>query len=292
MNGMNQFNQMNNNQNMINCPCKAIINSINVNEIKETSFINSVLQIFASLDCVMLWYNSNKNMMKFPKITKELFTLLTSLYSGQKPDSSNIILHYENILKSIFKTNVKEDPYEFMLYFLEIIHSENNNPPNPTLNENILNNQELQNRKNSAYMYNLYSKYFAQTQNSIISQNFFSILKYEMSCQNCSHYYNYNYKAILEFDIDKYREFRDQAFPEKKSTNLTMDDCFINFCGGNNNQCIFCNNNGLVFTRISTQSKVLIIALKRNNHNFYCDVNFKRKLNIANYCFNDSGINF
>ena len=51
-------------------------------------------------------------------------------------------------------------------------------------------------------MYNLYSNYFQQSFNPLISQNFSFILKYEMRCQNCSTYYNFNYKNLLEFDVD------------------------------------------------------------------------------------------
>ena len=75
--------------------------------------------------------------------------------------------------------------------------------------------------------------------------------------------------------------------------NLNMDECFTNYIGGKQNNCIFCNNPGYIYSKISSPNKVLIISFKRNNHNFNCDIDFGAKLNIANYCSKDnmSGIN-
>ena len=173
------------------------------------------------------------------------------------------------------------------------MHSENNNPSDPNLNESIINDQDLQNRQNLSNMYNLYTNYFQKTFNSIISQNFTNILRYEMKCQNCSSYYNFNYKNILEFDVDEYRKNRDEAFPQKTGMKLNMDECFTNFIGGHQNQCIFCNNNGLVFTNICIKNKILIIAFKRENHGCRCDIDFPNKFNISKYCSkeNFNGIN-
>jgi transcription elongation factor Elf1 len=132
-----------------------------------------------------------------------------------------------------------------------------------------------------------------QSHNSFISQYFFNIIKYEMKCQNCNSYYNYSHKIILEFDVDLYRNYRDQAFPQKSCMNLNMDECFTNYIGGKQYNCIYCNNPGFIYSTISRPSKVLIISFKRNNHNYSCDIDFDLKINIAKYCSKDniSGIN-
>jgi hypothetical protein len=180
---------------VINCPYKGITNSVNIEGIQDASFINSVIQVFGLLYPIKLWYqnlSSNQNQIKFSsKLTKELFQILSSLYNNQEPDSSNFILHYNNYLKIFYKRQIIQDPCDFIYYLLEILHFENNNPSNPNLNEDMI-NKDLQSRQNLVNMYNIYTNYFQQAFNSIISQNFSNILKYEMKCPICSSYYNFN----------------------------------------------------------------------------------------------------
>ena len=105
-----------------------------------------------------------------------------------------------------------------------------------------------------------------------------------MKCQNCSSYYNFYYKNILEFDVDEYRKNRDQAFPQRTCMNLNIDECFTNFIGGYPNQCKFCYFNCSCYTNICINNKILIIAFKRKNHGYYCDIDFQNQLNIIKYC--------
>ena len=120
------------------------MNSINFESIQDASFINSVLQVFASFDCIKKWcnnLNSNQNQIKFKAIfTKEILKLLNSLYNNQQPDSSNIILNYNNHLKTYYKKQIKQDPIEFISFLLDELHKENNNLTNSNLNESIINN--------------------------------------------------------------------------------------------------------------------------------------------------------
>ena len=303
-NNMNQMNNINfnnnmNQMNMINCPFKGINNNTIINGIEETSFINSVLQAFSNLSCVKNWYyflNTKKEILLTNSncsITKELFILLTSFFMKKQPDSSNTILHFINKFKTLYNQEINSNPIDFINYFLELLHFENNFPLNLNYDVNQLNNLNLQNRRNNTYVYNLFNEYMKQSHNSFISQYFFNIIKYEMKCQNCSCYYNYTYKTILEFDLDLYRNYRDQAFPQKSCMNLNMDECFTNYIGGKQYNCIYCNNPGFIYSTISRPSKVLIISFKRNNHNYSCDIDFDLKINIAKYCSKDniSGIN-
>ena len=75
-------------------------------------------------------YNNNS------PITKELYLLLFNIYTYQEPDSSNIILYYYNKLKTMYSLQIQQDPYHFFFYFLDLVHLENNNPPNKEYNFN------------------------------------------------------------------------------------------------------------------------------------------------------------
>ena len=173
---MQTFNMMNTNQilNSIKCPFKCIITNSNINGINETTFINSALQSFACLKCINNWIKNlyqNINQINSDgnkKITKELYVLFNALYSGQIPDSSNLIFQYMN--KNKLK---KQDPYHFIFYLIDILHQENNVVSNMNYDYTILSSQSINNRRNKDFMRNLFREFFQQTQNSIFSNFFF-----------------------------------------------------------------------------------------------------------------------
>ena len=305
MNNFNSLNQINNThnlnmnlQNFINCPIKGIYNKTKITEFHESTFINSVLQSFSCLNCIKDWYNilnTNKNNFNnSSSITKEVYNLLLSLYKGEESDSSNIILHFNNKFKSVYNKQIQQDPYHFFFYFLDLLHLENNFPINPNYDINVYINQNIFNKRNNNYMYNLFNSFFQQTQNSIISQCFSNIMKNEIKCQNCPSVYYYTFKNILKFDIHEFRKFRDQAYPQKTCMNLNMDECFKCFIGGYDKKCQTCGNlKATIFSNICTSAKVLIITFKRNVHSYHCDIDFNRKLDITKYCAQEknNGIN-
>ena len=271
---------------------KSIINNFNISDYTETSFINSVLQVFSSLKCIQEWMNLlNMNKQKLFSnshclITKEFYSICFSLYNGQDVDSTNFILNYNNKYKSSYKTNkLYDDPYHFLFYLVDLIHAENNYQPNPNFNMNFLLNRTLEEKKNDDFMFNLFCSFYQQTQNSIISNNFFNIIKNEIDCPSCGKLYFYEYKYLIKFDLEKYKVFRDESAPERKMQNLTLDDCFDCFTGGVNKNCNNCQKpNSKVFCSIASAPKMLIIALLRKNHTYKCDLDFTNKLNLFGYC--------
>ena len=114
---MQNFNMINTNQilSSIKCPFKCIITNSNINGINESSFINAALQSFACLKYINQWIKNlypninqiNSDINKI--ITKEIYNLFSALYSGQIPDSSNLIFQYMN--KSKLK---KQDIFYFI----------------------------------------------------------------------------------------------------------------------------------------------------------------------------------
>ena len=293
MNAFNNFNNFNNNNSFQPMMYyNPIINCSNISEYNNTSFINSVLQVLSSLDCVRFWVNNLNNIRERLLsnnqclITKELYLMYFSLYNGQKVDSSNFILNYNNKYKSVYNKNkLYDDPYHFLFYLIDFIHAENNNPPNPNFNINILGNRKIEELKNDNFMFNLFCSFYQSTQNSIISNYFYNIIKNSIDCNFCSKLYYYTFKYVIKFDIDEYKIYRNQAFPEKTIQNLNFDECFDFFTGGNVKNCSNCNQpNSKFFSSITGNAKILIIALVRKNHVFKCDLDFTNKLNLYPYC--------
>ena len=288
-------------KNNVSCPVKGIFNKTNIIEVQETTFINSVLQSLSSLNCIKNWYyvlNLNKNHLMSnnnSSITKEFYILLFSLYTGQQPDSTNIILNFNNKLRYLYDNiQIQQDPYNFIYYFLDLLHLENNNPLVPNFNLNDICYPCTENMRNKEFMFNLYKNFFENTQNSIISHNFYSILKYKVACNNCPPVYNYTSQTIFEFNVDLYIKYRNEAFPQTASMNLNMDACFTCFTGGKQCRCDTCgNNNASMYINICSPSKVLILAFKREKHSYHCDITFGKQFNISKYISTDSmiGIN-
>jgi hypothetical protein len=161
-------------------------------------------------------------------------------------------------------------------YLLELLHLENNCAINPNFNIQLYENQIYQNKNNDNMVYNLFCNYYKQTTNSTISQYFYNIEKYQINCQICRQtIYFYSYKKIFRFEIDKYRMFRDEACPNRKGYNLSLNECFLCYQGGKQCQCTICGNPYATDMRkIFTSTQVIIIDLNRNNHTFKCDVDF------------------
>ena len=271
---------------------KPILNNLKITEYTDTSFINSVLQVFSSLDCVRSWIsnlnNIRQNLLSNNQclITKELYLIYCSLYNGQNADSSNFILNYNNKYKSVYNNSkLYNDPYHFLFYLIELIHAENNNPPNPNFNLNILEKRKLEELKNDDFMFNLFCSFYQATQNSIISNYFHNIIKNEIECETCKRLYFYSFQYIIKFDLDQYKTFRNQAFIEKTLQKLTFDECFSCLTGGIVKNCSNCNKpNAKSFISITGNPKILILALIRKNHTYKCDLDFTNKLNIFPYC--------
>ena len=271
---------------------QIINNSSTISDYNDTSFINSVLQVLSSLDCIRLWVNNlNNNRERLLAnnqclITKEFYLICFSLYNGQKVDSSNFILNYNNKYKYAYSKNkLYDDPYHFLFYLIDLIHAENNYPPNPNFNLSLLENRKMEELKNDDFMFNLFCSFYQSTQNSIISNYFYNILKNRIECQSCSELFFYTFKYIIKFDLDEYKVYRNQVSPMKTMQNLTFEECFTCYTGGIPKNCTNCKQpNSKFFSSIAGNAKILIIALIRKNHVFKCDLDFTNELNIHLYC--------
>ena len=281
-NNFNFFNQQ-------NCPIKIITNKCNINGIYDSSSINSVLQIFGGIKYINFWiqfFNANGSSIIYGNkiITKSFYDLLVALIMGQFPDSSNLIMNYINKYKLTYKGNIKQDPYHFLYYLLDFIHLETNTPSNPNFNVNILSNINLTHKRNDMFMYNLFSSFLKNSQNSIISNYFFNILGYRIQCINCPTTYFYQFKYIIKFNINDYLNYRNLNYPNKINTNLTLGDCFDYYTTGNDIQCQCCGNfKAKLYCSFVSPPKILILALIRNSHTYKCDIYFSENIDIKGY---------
>ena len=275
-------------------PMKGIKNK----NIGDFSHAHSILQSLCFLDTTRQILNSINlfNIRNNPRylLTKEVFDLFISLYNGQEGNSENImscfINSYNNNADMIQTKNVLyPDPFHFIYFLLQFLHMENNEPANENYDLNSLYNQNLQNQANDNFMFELFKEFWNQTQNSIISQNFFIIERYTYKCLNCQSYYFYGIKNLFRIDVSTTKYFRDLAYPDKAHTNINLDDCLTCYCGGYKRVCKICGNPNMDrYTRIIFPSKVLIFAFEReknnnDNNKSIGDVDFETNIDIDNY---------
>ena len=290
MNNMQMNSQMNTSFNqMNNFPMKGVKN-ITMN--MEYSHANSVLISLACLDSIKTWFKQlNSNYILYNNqflITKEFYQILNNLYSGFQVDSSSMIMKYENKFRYLKNKESDKDPYHFLFYFLDYIHSETNNPINPNFDRSQLDN--LQNMKNANYMYNLFGSYFQQALNSIVSQCFYNIEKNTFNCPNCSMMTYYNSRKIVSLNVDQYKISRNQEKPDKMYQKLDLEECFDYYTRVNNSNCSICKNVGASSKSIFSSTKILIIYFNRQNHiydgnignNIKGDINFQLEITFLN----------
>ena len=290
----NQDNNMNGNMNNINnnvlyptVPIKTIKN-YNIN--KEVSYINSVLQSLISIDCIKNWLNNlrQNNIMNNVEdcLTKDFYQLYCLLLSGQDIDSTNVIFHFSNRVKKVYKKDIKKDPFHFLYYFLELLHLENNSPLNSNFDLIVYNNQIRQNLNNDNINLKLFCDYFQQTQNSIISNNFFNSLKFMDTCFSCSSIYCYECRMLIVFDLDELKKNL------QNGGKIALDKCFELYYKEKQIDCKFCEiYTASRFEKIFTTTKALIIAFKRKNHTYKGDIDFNLQLSMSNYAIQNENIN-
>ena len=265
----------------------------------EFSYADSVLQAFIQLECVQNWFHqiTQLNIINHPyfnqSLTKDLYLLIQSIACNVL-DSSQLISDFEFKSKDFFKKDVKKDPFHFLFYFLDILHLEMNCPKNFNFNKEAYYKSLYDNIHSDYNTFNLFANYMEQTQNSFISNNFFSIAKYMINCPLCQSMFNYDFKKIYRFDLDELLNTRNQCDPLNMGNSLSLNNCFQYSANTKANKCGFCNNSiASQCEQIFQTSNILIIAFKRKNHtyNYQCDLRFYENFNVSNFTINKNSKN-
>jgi hypothetical protein len=273
--------------NVIQCPMKGIINKNKGNY----SYAHSVLQSICCLDASKEFINSiDFNLIdQNAKLSKELYALINVLNLGKAGVSNDIIPLFKECYdknKSIIQSKnvLKEDPFHFLFFLLQFIHFETNVPKNPNYNINLLNNQSINNKQNDGYMFNLYMDFFNQTQNSLISNNFYNIERYLYECPNCNQYYNYGMKTVFRIDVEEVIKFRNNKFPMKINNKIDLNDCFYYYNDKIALTCENCGNpNTSKFAQICKPARVLMIAFERKCIGSKNDIYFPIDLDLREF---------
>ena len=267
----------------------------------ESSYANSALQAFIQLECFQEWikYLNNTNYINNTffniTITKDIYMLFCCLANGSYLDSSKVIFDYNLKSQELWKKEISKDPYHFVHCLLQILHSENNIMPNPNFNLNLYNQSLINCAPFDNQVLQLFNNYLNQTCNSFISNNFYNIKKFLVNCNNCPVVmYSYDVFPIITFNYENLILKRNQFYPLKTMKKLSLTDCFEISQYPKNIQCRFCGTfYGKESKSLFAASNVLIISIKRYNHNynFRNDVKFYLDLDISNFIVNKNSEN-
>ena len=257
----------------------------------DYSYAHSVLQSLCCLDCSRKFLQISRNDMQNNNnylLTNAVLDLLNCLYNGQEGNSQNVLTcfinSYERHRPYINTKNVlNHDPFHFIFFLLNFLHLENNKVQNVN-NDINMDNQILLNQQDDSFMFKLFKNFWIQTQNSIISDNFFSIERYTYLCQNCQKYYYYGMKNLIRINVNDVINWRNKNNRMKAGANINLEDCLNCYFGENKKTCKNCGINNIdKQTELIIPAQVLIINFERASHSNKADIDFGTNLNVHQY---------
>ena len=260
---------------------KNVITEYPIDSDNGLSYAYPILKSLSELDCIKNWYN-NRIINNSSSLTNYFYQLLSNLYNNKNFDIKNII----DKLNKSYELKFDYNPEDFLSFFLELLHCENNIPIKE--NYNFSNIKIVEYNKNIEQIYKSYENCLKQTQNSIISKNFFNIIRSNIKCKTCQYsIFCLNIEKIFSFDLDK--------LPSRER-NYNLEDCFQYYTENYKEdyviKCKKCNEfNAFEYRKFLWNSEILIIYFKRISRNGSCDINFPIKFTLKENYFCTKSIN-
>ena len=181
----------------------------------NTCYMNSAFQCLANISYIIknFYFKYLKNELfigPMSFLTKQFCELLVQLYPKEKekymkPIRPINIYQVCGCLNPSFSTGLPNDTKDFLLFLLKRIHTETNTVTN---NINIFNsNLNIININDDGYMRNLFNTYFANQNNSYISNIFYWGNRFSSNCQRCHNTtYSYNESIFLIVNLEETRK--------------------------------------------------------------------------------------
>ena len=265
------------------------------------------LSLYSSLNNYFLTNGENINeiSVQLNKIIQALNLKNKNLYEYNPHNKSyNYLLYelrdllYKNGLKKIGNGNNEIKPISIINFLLKKLHEElNTKKPNLGGEDNYLKKVvKREDKKQEAY--DNFMLFFYTNFDSIISNNFFSLIKTKRICKRCnSSDYLFNMLCFIPFNI----KILTHQYPKKFNLNIyDAFDClntkFIVLDEKKYVKCEKCNDytSHNEFKQFYNLPKNLIIFFDRGENNQYKDfINFDQKLNLSEYveCFKQKNKN-
>ena len=264
---------------------------VGLQNIGATCYMNATLQCFSNIGRLKAYLinkdiyqdlENNKNSTK--KLSFALAEVLKNLWEKLEhrfyaPNNFKNIISEMNPL---FKGIAANDPKDLILFLLETMHNELNNPVN-----NIPNNNQVPNSSNFIEVYNEFVNFFESKNKSIISDEFYFFTNNASTCQYCSSVVN-NAQSnnILFFPLEEVRKYKNY-----NHNYVSILDCFDYYQKDEIYPSFYCNNCKLNYqaisqTKIISAPKTLIIDFNRGKGlEFNVNIVFEEYLNLRKYVY-------
>ena len=261
-------------------------------DIGATSYMNAVLQCFSNIGRLRAYLLNNeiyKNLEKEKDMTKKLSFALAEVLKNLWKKIDQRFYSPENFKKVIsemnplFKGIAANDPKDLILFLLETMHKEMNNPRNEVIIDKIPNDTNLNE------VYNNFVNYYNNKNKSIMSDEFCGFINNSTTCGYCNtKIHNVQAINILFFPLEEVKKFKNY-----KHNNVTILDCFdyyekidiypsfhCNYCKRNSQEY---NGNKIIYS-----PRTLIINLNRGKGlEFNVNIIFEEYLNLRKFVLSE-----
>jgi len=257
--------------------------------IGATCYMNATLQSFSNVGRLRTYLlnkdiyrnlenekDTNKKLsFAFAEVLKNLWVKLEQRFYA--PENFKIVISEGNPL---FKGIAANDPKDLVIFLLQTMHKELNNPP-----ENKVINNKIPNENNLIEVFNYFFNDYNNENKSIISEEFYGYINSSTICDLCKYEIN-NVQIIniLFFPLEEIRKF-----VKSKHNNVYITDCFEYYEKTNIYPSFFCNfckreSNAYSLTKIIYSPKTLIINLNRGKGlEFNVNIVYEEYLNLRKY---------
>ena len=296
----------NNNINQINNISANLLN-INNNQAKiqrnftaglenigATCYMNATLQCLANVKNLTKHLLKPENIRKIQnntlrnKLTDAYLNVLINLWQKE-----NIAHYAPNYFKKVigemnplFKGIQTNDSKDLILFLLETMHSELNNPINP----NFQQNGEVVNQSDFNETLKSFGKLFKNNYCSVISNLFYGLYNSTIICNKCKKItHNVQCYNILIFPLEEVRKYK-----QRVQNIVNIEECFEYYqkketMTGQNQ--IYCNNcksmsDSINYSTLISSPNYLIINLNRGKGlQFNIKINFEEYLDINKFLY-------
>ena len=277
-------------------PNKAIHNKstpglIGLLNIGATCYMNATLQCFSNIGRLRT-YLLNKEIYKelenekdtnkklsfsFAEVLKNLWVKLEQRFYS--PDNFKNVISEKNPL---FKGVAANDPKDLIIFLLQTMHEELNNPPKNKINNNIIPNENNLNE-----VFYCFANEYKNNNNSIISDEFYGYTNSFTTCEFCKYQIN-NVQVIniLFFPLEEIRKYKNT-----KHNNVSILDCFEYHEKVNIYPSFYCNYckrncNAYSQNKIVYSPRTLIINLNRGRGlEFNVNIIYEEYLNLRKFIY-------
>ena len=268
---------------------------IGLQNIGATCYMNATVQCFSNIERFRGNLLNAYEYLKKNKETKKLSFGLAEVFRNLWINLNNKDYPPYDFKKIIGEMNplfsgiAANDPKDLILFLLETMHKELNNPPK----KNIENNY-LANCQNFNSVFNEFIKDFTNNNNSIICQEFYGCSNSMTTCGYCLNtIHNVQALNILFFPLEEVRKFIN-----KNRNSVTIEDCFLYYQKQDIYPSFYCNNCRQLYAAYN-QSKLvyapptIIINLNRGRGIQYdVKIEFEEYLNIRDFVYSPDSPNY